>query len=171
MKNIFTILKAQKIKILIGFISIIILIQFKQPERNEGNASSPNDITVATVVSPEIKGILETSCFDCHSDNTNYPWYTNIQPVGWVLEDHVKEGKKELNFSQFATYSIKRKLKKYHEITEQLDEGEMPLNSYLLIHRNAVLNDSQKKLLIDWANNNRILLEKQYPDSVRKNPS
>lgn len=169
MKQIIQAIAVHKKKILIGFVSIIVIIQFFRPERNDGSVSSPNDITVATAMSPEVKEILETSCFDCHSDRTNYPWYTNIQPVGWFLANHVTDGKQEVNFSQFNTYSIRRKVKKFHEISEQLEKGEMPLDSYLWIHRDAVLNDGQKNILMDWANENRLILEKKYPDSVKKN--
>jgi hypothetical protein len=102
-------------------------------------------------VSPQIANILETSCYDCHSNNTIYPWYTNIQPVGLWMQDHVNEGKDELNFSEFATYSAKRADHKMEEVVEVLQEDEMPLSSYTLIHGNAKLNDEQKRAVIDWA--------------------
>ncbi|MDQ3109629.1 MAG: heme-binding domain-containing protein [Bacteroidota bacterium] len=142
------------------------IIQFFRPEKNSGNAESPNDIAHFTAVSPELKNILETSCNNCHSDHTEYPWYTNIQPVGWWLNDHVKEGTDELNFSQFNTYRVKRKMKKFHEIAEQVEEKEMPLNTYLWMHGNAKLNESQAKLLVNWAKENEKLLMEQYPDSI-----
>jgi hypothetical protein len=168
MKQLLRRIAAQKKKIFLAVMCIAVLIQFIRPERNEGSISSVNDITKATSVSPEIQSILATSCFDCHSDKTQYPWYTNIQPIGWLMASHVTDGKKEVNFSQFNTYSIKRKMKKYHEIEEQLEEGEMPLDSYLWIHRDAKLSPTQKKLVMDWAVSNRIALEQQFPDSIAK---
>jgi hypothetical protein len=157
-----------KKKILFGLLIVFIIIQFFRPARNSGSAYSANDITHFTEVSPEVKSILEKSCYDCHSDHTDYPWYTNIQPVGWWMNHHVNEGKREVNFSQFNSYRIKRKMRKFHEIAEQLEEDEMPLNSYLWIHRDAKLDDAEKKLIMDWANENEKKLADQYPDSVIK---
>lgn len=157
-----------KKKILYALLLAFIAIQFFRPERNSGNAESENDIAHFTAVSPEIKSIMTTSCNDCHSDHTEYPWYTNIQPVGWWLEHHVDEGKAEINFSQFNTYGVKRKIKKFHEIAEMIEEKEMPLNTYLWMHGNAKLSESQSKSLLAWANENQKMLEEQYPDSVMK---
>ncbi len=168
MKQLFHSIAVHKKKILWGVVGIVVALQFFRPERNLGNAASQNDITHATLVPQEIQTILTASCFDCHSDHTEYPVYTNIQPVGWWMADHIIEAKKELNFSQFNTYSIKRKIKKYREIEEQIVEGEMPLDSYLWIHGEAKLDPNQKKLMIDWAVENRMTLEKQYPDSIPK---
>lgn len=157
-----------KKKIGYGLLIVFIVIQFIRPSRNNGNADGPNDITHYTTVAPEIKDIIQTSCYDCHSDHTNYPWYTNIQPVGWWMQNHVNEGKRDLNFSQFATYGISRKMRKFKGIANEVNEGEMPLDSYLWIHHNAKMSDIQKKLLIEWADKNRTALEQQYPDSIPK---
>ncbi|MEO5642888.1 MAG: heme-binding domain-containing protein [Bacteroidia bacterium] len=159
---------SRKKKIFYSLLAILIVIQFFRPERNSGNAASPNDIAHYTTVSPELKNIMAVSCNDCHSDHTDYPWYTNIQPVGWWLNNHVKDGKEEINFSQFNSYRVKRKMRKFHEIAEMIEEKEMPLNTYLWIHKDAKLTDSQAKLLMDWANDNEKMLELQYPDSVSK---
>lgn len=159
---------SRKKKILWAILVLLIIIQFFRPERNSGSAASANDISHFTTVSPELQKVLSTSCYDCHSDHTDYPWYTNIQPVGWWLNNHVEEGKQEINFSQFNTYRIKRKMRKFHEIVEMVEEKEMPLNTYLWIHKDAKLNESQTKLLIDWAKENENMLELQYPDSITK---
>ena len=164
MKKLF----AKKKQIGIALLVILIVIQFIRPEKNNGVAASANDITNFTAVSPQVKSILETSCYDCHSNHTEYPKYFYIQPVGWWLANHVNKGKQEINFSEFNSYRIKRKIRKFHEIAEQLQDDEMPLNSYLWIHGNAKLDPSQKKLLLDWANHNYDSLAKIYPDSVPK---
>lgn len=168
MKKFFRKIMAKKKQIAIVLLIAFIIIQFFRPTRNSGSADSPNDITHFTAVSAEVKSVLEKSCYDCHSDHTDYPWYTNIQPVGWWMNDHVNEGKREVNFSQFNSYRIKRKMRKFHEIAEQLEEDEMPLNSYLWIHHDAKLDDAQKKLIVDWAKENQQKLEEQYPDSVTR---
>ena len=128
-----------------------------------------NDITKAMPVPDDIQTILKTSCYDCHSNNTLYPWYASIQPVAWWLNDHIEEGKKEINFNEFAGYSLRRQYKKLGEIIKQLKEDEMPLESYRLIHRNAVLSEPKKLSLSNWAQALRDTMQQKYPaDSLKK---
>ena len=138
-------------KILYVVFAILIVIQFIRPERNLGKVETENTI----FVNAEVGTILQNSCFDCHSNFTNYPWYTNIQPIGWWLNYHVDEGKEELNFSEFESYSLKRKLHKLEEIKEMVEEGEMPLTSYTIIHGDATLNGEQKETLYKWVTQTR----------------
>lgn len=119
--------------------------------KNQGPAVGPKDITHVVQVPDTVLSVLRKSCYDCHSDSTNYPWYDQVAPVSWWIGNHVKEGKRELNFSQFATYTTKRQGKKLDETAEQVEKGEMPIGSYTFIHRDAALNKEQSKLLIDWA--------------------
>ena len=142
---------SKKRKILIAIISFLVLIQFIHPEKNEGIADTPKDITHSVTVNLEIKNILEKSCYDCHSNHTEYPWYFNFQPIASWLAHHVEEGKDELNFSEFNTYKLKRKKHKLKEVIEQINEGEMPINSYLITHKDASLSEDQKSKLIKWA--------------------
>ena len=95
--------------------------------------------------------ILKTSCFDCHSNHTEYPWYSKIQPIGIWLANHINEGKRELNFSEFNNYKAKRKRHKLEEMVKEIKEREMPLSSYTIIHKNAILTNDQVQLLVDWA--------------------
>jgi hypothetical protein len=138
-------------KIGIALFAILVLIQCIRPERNGNWEKSENDISMAINVTSDVQQILETSCYDCHSNHTTYPWYTNIQPIGWWLQNHVNEGKDELNFSEFKTYKPKRQKHKLEEIAEQVNEHEMPLSSYTLIHKNAVLTPEQNVALVGWA--------------------
>ncbi len=138
-------------KILIVLLVILVIIQFIRPGRNISAAVSPNDIGHKYHVPENIKSILKTSCNDCHSNNTVYPWYSNVQPVAWWLQNHVNEGKSELDFSEFLTYSPKKAHHKMEEVIEMVKENEMPLNSYLWVHKDAKLSADQKKLLTDWA--------------------
>lgn len=138
-------------KIIVGLIIVLILIQFVRPTRNESVAASPTDITAAYPVPEQVQAILKTSCYNCHSNNTTYPWYANIQPVGWWLQKHVNDAKKELNFSEFATYSEKRAKHKFDEMVDEVSEGEMPLKSYLVMHAEARMTPEQSKALTDWA--------------------
>ena len=142
-------------KIVLLILGILVVIQFIRPARNSGNADTVQDISHVTQLTPEIKALLKTSCYDCHSNHTNYPWYATINPVGWWLGNHIKEGKEELNFSEFASYTAKRQDHKLEEIAEEVKEGHMPLPSYTWIHTYARLNPDQAKQLIDWANAQR----------------
>jgi hypothetical protein len=138
-----------KIIIVLGI--FLVLIQFYQPEPNIGNALGENDITHSALLPNEVMQILKTSCFDCHSNHTEYPWYSKIQPIGIWLANHINEGKRELNFSEFNNYKAKRKRHKLEEMVKEIKEREMPLSSYTIIHKNAILTNDQVQLLVDWA--------------------
>lgn len=154
--------KALKTTLIILVFSFIV-IQFFRPAKNKGEEIVARQITAIQQVPEEVQQILKVSCYDCHSNTTHYPWYNNIQPVAWKLHDHIVEGKKELNFSIFATYPSYRRYKKFKEIQKQIKEDEMPLFSYTLPHRDAVLSDGQKLTLINWAANSMKEMETQYP--------
>ncbi len=145
------ILKNMKKKIGLGLLVLLVIIQFIRPTRNISSTESPNEISKFYNVPDEIHAVLKKSCYDCHSNNTNYPWYVNIQPVGWWLQRHINEGKKELNFEEFGTYVEKRAKHKFDEIEELVREGEMPLGSYTLIHRDAKLTPEQSEAIAAWA--------------------
>lgn len=138
-------------KIGLGLLAILVILQFVRPTKNEGMALTENDILHFDSVPADVQKILETSCYDCHSNHTTYPWYTNIQPVGLWMQWHVNEGKEELNFSEFNTYKPKRQKHKFEEISEVIEEGEMPLWSYTLIHTETKLSAEQKTILTNWA--------------------
>ncbi|NNV54128.1 heme-binding domain-containing protein [Limnovirga soli] len=161
-----------KKKILIVLIALLVIIQFFKPEKNIAAGPMVNNINNQYHPPKQVSDVFVRSCYDCHSNNTVYPWYANIQPVAWWLNDHVVEGKDELNFDEFASYTIGRKYKKLEEITEQLDEGEMPLFSYTIIHRNAILTDEEKQAVTNWCNALRDTIKANYPaDSLlRKKP-
>lgn len=146
-------------KVLIAITILLVLIQFIRPEKNIGTADGSNDIAHTVAVAPEIRNILEKSCNDCHSNHTEYPWYYNIQPVAWWLANHVNEGKQHLNFSEFNTYKTKRKLKKLKELKDEIEEGGMPMDSYLWIHGNAKLSETEKNNLIKWVNESLITVK------------
>jgi len=147
-----------------------VVIQFFRPAKNKAEGPSKNDISTLYPVPEDVQNILKTSCYDCHSNNTVYPWYAEVQPVAWWLDSHIKDGKKDLNFSEFASYRIRRQYKKLEEVNELVKKDEMPLDSYLWIHKNAKLSEPQKLVLANWANAVRDSIKAHYPaDSlVRK---
>lgn len=138
-------------KILYALLAVLIVIQFIRPEKNISEVPSENDIRVSYNVPSNVLEVLKRSCYDCHSNNTVYPWYANIQPIGWWLHDHIDEGKDELNFSEFAAYSAKKADHKLDEVIELIEEKEMPLESYLIIHKEAELSPQDAELVIAWA--------------------
>jgi hypothetical protein len=140
-----------KKKIFIGLLLLLVAIQFIQPNKNTATEVSKNNITNKYQVPQEVATILKTSCYDCHSNNTVYPWYSNIQPGAWFIANHVNEGKSELNFDEFLSYPSRKAAHKLEEVAEVVERHEMPLSSYTLIHTNAKLNDEQIKVLKDWA--------------------
>lgn len=159
MKKIKKISKVFLIIIIIAFIAI----QFIRPEKNTGEEIAQNQITAIHQIPDDVQQILKVSCYDCHSNTTHYPWYDNIQPVAWILNDHIIEGKKELNFSVFSTYPAYRRHKKFKEIIKEVKEGDMPLLSYTIPHRDAALNAGQKLILENWASAAMKEMEAQYP--------
>lgn len=154
-----------------GWILLVTLIicQFFQPTMNEYPAFSGHRLTDTYKVPENVKDILAVSCYDCHSNTSRPMFYMRIQPVGWWVMDHINEGKEELNFDEFGTYSLPRQYHKLEEIAEMVEEDEMPLTSYTLIHGDAKLTDKQKQDLIFWADALRDTMEAHYPmDSLVK---
>lgn len=134
--------------LLIAFVGI----QFMPSTRNQSNEVLETDFSKTFSVPNNIQNLLRNSCYDCHSNNTNYPWYNKIQPVSWFLEHHIKEGKKELNFSEFGEYSKRRQKSKIKSIKSQIEKNGMPLWSYTFIHRDAKLSENDKELIYNWLN-------------------
>jgi hypothetical protein len=139
-----------KRKIFLFLLVVFIVIQFIQPARNENGQVLPTDITSMTVVSDTVKAILAAACYDCHSNNSRYPWYSYIQPGGWWLARHIKNGKEELNFSEFGSYSKRRQISKLRSIESSITDGTMPLYSYSFMHKSARLTKEEKAMIIDW---------------------
>src|SRR6476659_8641049 len=103
-------------RILIILLIIFVLIQFIRPEKNRSEGKGPNDISTLYPVPDSVESILKVACYDCHSNNTRYPWYAEIQPVAWWLNGHIVDGKKDLNFSEFAKYRIRKQYIKFEQI-------------------------------------------------------
>ena len=132
-------------KILIILVLVFAALQLVPVERT--NPPVKSDI----IASVEVKNILKNSCYDCHSNETVWPAYSYVAPVSFFLADHVEHGRKHLNFSEWGSLDSAKQKKKLHEIVEEIEEGEMPLSSYLLLHSNAKLTDKEKEILINWA--------------------
>ncbi len=165
--------KIFKITFLLLIITFI-AIQFFRVKKNIATAPDDfkNDISAIHHVPQEVQLILQKSCYDCHSNQTKYPWYASIQPVSWWLANHIEDGKKELNFSTFASYRIRRQYRKLQEVIDEVEEENMPLKSYTWMHKNARLDKADKDMIINWANNILDSMKKTYPaDSLIRKKS
>ena len=138
-------------KIVLIIIIVLGLIQFIKPQKNDSK-NYKNDITTELQVPKAVQEIIKTSCANCHSNSTTYPWYNNIAPVSWFLAYHINNGKEHLNFSEWASYNKEQKNHIIKEMKKEIKEGGMPLFSYTLIHKNATLTKQQSELLLNWLN-------------------
>ncbi len=146
-------------KILIVLLLALVVIQFFRPEKN---VSDPNDLEAfITQTRPpkDVQIILKTACYDCHTNNTEYPWYAEVAPISFWLDDHIKHGKGHLNFSEWDTYSNKKKDHKLEELIEEVKSGAMPLDSYTWVHGDAKLTKEQTIQLLEWAETVRFIYQ------------
>ncbi len=127
-----------------------VVIQFVHAELNRSDVVPKTDFLLGNKAPKSISTILQESCYDCHSNNTQYPWYNKVQPIAWYLEDHIKNGKAELNFNEWNNFSDRRKNSKLKSIINQIEDDDMPLSAYTLIHRDAILSESEKELVIGF---------------------
>lgn len=156
-------------KILLVLLIILVVIQFIRPAKNQSTEVTTNHIYNVYATNENVKTILDKACNDCHSNNTKYPWYANIQPVAWWLNDHIEDGKKHLNFSEYGAYNLRRQYHKMEEVIDEVKEGEMPLSSYTIVHTNAKLTAEEKATLTGWAQSIMDTMKAKYPiDSLVK---
>ncbi|MDY2585983.1 heme-binding domain-containing protein [Winogradskyella aquimaris] len=135
--------------LLVAFVGI----QFVPTERNQSDVVPKTDFMLVNSVPDHIKSKLQTSCYDCHSNNTQYPWYNKVQPIAWFLEDHIKKGKAELNFNEWDSLSNRRKKSKLRSIIKQIESGEMPMASYTLIHTEATFSEEETQKVVKYMEN------------------
>ncbi|MBK8310012.1 MAG: heme-binding domain-containing protein [Chitinophagaceae bacterium] len=157
-------------KILLVLLLALIVIQFIHPKKNKSEGPQPNFIGNSFAIPDDVKAILAKACNDCHSNNSKYPWYANFQPVHWWLEDHIKDGKKHLNFDEYTHKSLRTQFHKMEETVEMIQDGTMPIKAYKWTHGDARLTEHEKNNIIPWANAIMDTMKAKYPiDSlVRK---
>lgn len=149
-------------KILIGLLIVLVVMQAFRPAKNL-SGDKTKDISVSYVVPEDVKSILAKACNDCHSNSTRYPWYSEVQPVAWWLNDHIIDGKRHMNFNEFDSYRIAKQYKKLEECIKEVKEGGMPLSSYTIIHKDAILSDTEKQALFNWCEVLRDSIKARYP--------
>ena len=137
-------------KIVAAIVIVCIVIQFIQPGRNKSGQVLSTDITKILGLPENVKAVFKKSCYDCHSNNTDYPFYVNVQPMGWLMANHIKNGKEDLNFNEFGTYSKRKQFNKLRAIATSIKDGSMPLISYTIMHKDARLSQENKETIINW---------------------
>ena len=157
-------------KISVILLVAFILIQFFPIDKNNPAPTPQMDFLTIKNTPESTANLIRNGCYDCHSNETKYLWYSNVQPIAWFLQDHIEEGRKELNFSTFATYEPKRQAHKLAEAIEQIEKGEMPLDSYIIAHSEAKFSEAQKQEVIQYLQlvERDIRREHQLPDEVKK---
>ena len=150
-------------KILLVLLLALIVLQFIHPKKNKAEGVQPNYVGNKYAVPQDVNAILVKACNDCHSNNTSYPWYSKLQPIDWWMDGHVRDGKKELKLDEYTNRSLRFQYHKLEGLAEQVEKGEMPLDSYTWIHKDAILKADQKKKLTDWATSIMDTMRAQYP--------
>ncbi len=151
-------------KILLAIVVLLVVIQFIKPKRNL-SADHTHHISTKYVVPDNVNVLLQNACADCHSNETSYPWYANVQPSAWFLAKHVNEGKEHFNLSEFSHQKIGDQLHQLEEMAEMVEKKEMPLKSYTYfgLHPEAKITDAERQVLIDWAHLQMEKIKAEYP--------
>ena len=133
-------------------LAVVLLIQLVRPQKNTAVIPAGKMFVDAFKVSEQVNAILAVSCYDCHSNKTEYPWYSEIQPMAWFMDKHIKDGKEKLNFDELPSYGSRKLNSKFKQIITQIEQDKMPLTSYLWMHEGARLSMEDKRLLVDYFN-------------------
>ncbi len=158
-------------KILLVLLIALIVIQFFRPEKNVSPGKQQLSISNAYPIPSDVAPILEKACYDCHTNNSRYPWYSKIQPVAWWLDNHIREGKSHLNLDEFLSYSAKKQDHKMEEVIETVKENVMPLDSYTWTHHDARLTQKEKETIVSWADQTRKMISDKtgfYPEKEKE---
>ncbi|MES2628704.1 MAG: heme-binding domain-containing protein [Bacteroidota bacterium] len=142
-------------RILIAVVALVLMMQFFRIDKRNPIAEPSEDFINRVKPDAEITALLKSACYDCHSYTTEYPWYSDIAPVSWWLKHHINEGREELNFSAWGSYTERKAEHKLEECAELVEEGEMPLSSYTWTHKDAKLTAIQKEKLAGFFNSLR----------------
>ena len=139
-------------------IGILVILQFFRPEKNQADTGQEYDLLQVSSVPDSLASILVLSCYDCHSNHTEYPWYSRISPVSWYLDKHIREGKEDLNLSEYGLLERAEQIGVLSDMYDALEAGSMPLPSYLFIHRDDRLSQDETEALMDWADRESLRL-------------
>jgi len=151
--------KVLKILVVILVVGFIVIQFINRPDKTIAPGITNEDITKKVDVPADVQGLLKRSCYDCHSSQTVWPWYSNIAPVSWLVADDVVKGRQKMNFSEWGKMSASKQTKKFSDIIDQVTDTLMPLPKYLIIHKDAKLSDGDRNLILKWANGEKDKME------------
>jgi Haem-binding domain len=151
----------------LGAFVVFVVIQLVPIKRDD----PPVNPALALNAPPAVTAILRQSCYDCHSDQTVWPWYAHVAPVSWFVTHHVNHARAKMDFSHWYAYSVSRQQDYLDQIKDAVTYGWMPLSSYLWIHRDAVLSPAQADTVADWAGNLADSLDSSPPAPSAPKPS
>ncbi|GAA0879165.1 heme-binding domain-containing protein [Algoriphagus jejuensis] len=152
-----------------GSALLFLAIQFVPNELPPVVMNNPDDLIQSGIVREEISSLLKVSCYNCHSNETEYPWYSYVAPSSWLVAKDVREAREELNFSNWQTYDMMEKLEKLDDISIEVDAEKMPLGIYTLIHTWAKLDETQRQLIVDWAEETMDVVVEEGEEDVGEN--
>jgi len=130
--------------IAVAVVAVLVVIQFKPVTRD--NPAVRNEISA----SPEVMAIITRACYDCHSNETEWPWYSHVAPISWFVAGHVAEGREHLNFSEWPAFDMDEQVHLFEEMEKEVEDKEMPLKSYLILHSDARLTPDDRQTLLRW---------------------
>ena len=136
--------------LLYALVAFLVIAQFFRIDKTNPESDPADDFIVLNNPSPEMANLIKAACYDCHSNETKYPWYTNVAPISWWIKGHINHAKEHLNFSEWAAYDAKKADHKLEECVEWAGDGRMPLKSYVWMHKEAKMTDAQRKEMVDW---------------------
>lgn len=156
-------------KIGLILLGALVLIQFIRPEKNQSTVNPDQQLTSRYPIPDSVNTILQKACMDCHSNNSHYPWYASVQPIAWWLDEHIRDGKKHLNFDEYTNRSLRYQFHKMEETIEMVKTEEMPLPSYTWTHTEARLTKAERIAITQWAQSVMDTMKQRYPtDSLVK---
>jgi hypothetical protein len=156
-------------KIGLILLGALVLIQFIRPEKNQSTVNPDQQLTSRYPIPDSVNTILQKACMDCHSNNSHYPWYASVQPIAWWLDEHIRDGKKHLNFDEYTNRSLRYQFHKMEETIEMVKTEEMPLSSYTWTHTEARLTKAERIAITQWAQSVMDTMKQRYPaDSLVK---
>ena len=135
----------------IGLAFVFLGLQLFRPDRANPPVGPAQSVQATATVPPAVDAVLVRSCYDCHSNQTRWPWYSAVAPMAWGVADHVAEGRAHVNFSEWGRYPSRKRIGILEKMCDEVREGRMPIREYLWLHRDARLSEVEWKSVCDWS--------------------
>lgn len=145
----------------LGLVLVFVILQFFPPEKNNAPSDPKLDMLSLLDAMEPVSELIRNACYDCHSNQTVYPWYSKISPFSWYLDKHIQKGKQDLNFSVYGQLDKADKIGVLADFCDEVDAGTMPLQSYTLLHKAARLTEEERELLCNWTEEQALKLMRE----------